>query len=133
MTDLKTAQRLDSLENALRRLREALAEPETNSLVIDGTIQRFEFVVELYWKTLKRFLAFEGIETQTPREALQQAYQARWLEDETVWLGMLRDRNLTSHIYDESQARKVYARIKEYFPELQRSFEFLRSRFQPGT
>jgi len=37
---------------------------------IDGTIQRFEFVIELYWKTLKRLLALEGINTYTPRESL---------------------------------------------------------------
>jgi nucleotidyltransferase substrate binding protein (TIGR01987 family) len=93
----KPSQSLVNLATALERLREALQEPEANKLAVDGTIQRFEFVFELYWKTLKRLLAWEGIQTQTPRETLQRAYQAGWLADETAWLQMLRDRSQTSH------------------------------------
>lgn len=47
----KTEQSLENLENALKRLGEALSEPEINSLTIDGTIQRFEFSFELFWKS----------------------------------------------------------------------------------
>jgi len=46
MTELRAAQSLQHLGRALERLREALQEPEVNSLVVDGTIQRFEFVIE---------------------------------------------------------------------------------------
>ena len=129
MTDQKAAQSLENLERALRRLEEALQEPDTNSLVIDGTIQRVEFVVELYWKTFKRLLAVEGIVANTPREALQKAYAARWIEDETAWLQMLRDRNETSHIYDEAAARRIYEHIRLNFPVLKRTFRFLADRF----
>jgi nucleotidyltransferase substrate binding protein (TIGR01987 family) len=73
MSELRAAQSLQHLGRALERLREALQEPEANSLVVDGTIQRFEFVIELYWKTLKHFLIAEGILTNTPRESLQRA------------------------------------------------------------
>jgi nucleotidyltransferase substrate binding protein (TIGR01987 family) len=90
------------LGEVITRLGEALAESPENSLIVDGTIQRFEFVIELFWKTLKRLLEWEGIQTQTPRETLQRAYQAGWLADETVWLKMLRDRNQTSHLYNEA-------------------------------
>lgn len=71
MSDGKITQSLVNLENALSRLREALQEPHHNALIIDGTIQRFEFVLELYWKTLKRLLANEGIEANTPKETLK--------------------------------------------------------------
>src|SRR2546426_12801535 len=73
MRKKKQSQSLRNLGAALERLREALQEPETNSLVVDGTIQRFEFVIELFWKTLKRLVAAEGIQTGTPREAIQRA------------------------------------------------------------
>lgn len=128
MTEGKAALSVHNLGNALERLGEALAEPEDSSLVVDGTIQRFEFVIELFWKTLKRLLEFEGITARTPREALQAAYQAGWLEDETAWLQMLRDRNEASHIYDEAAARRIYADIRRYFPELERTYRFLRGR-----
>ena len=130
MTDLKIRQSLANLGRALDRLREALHEPEGSSLVVDGTIQRFEFVIELYWKTLKRMLAAEGIETSTPREALQEAFQAHWLADETAWLEMLRDRNLTSHVYDEAISIQIVARIRQNFPELERTYKFLQHRSQ---
>jgi nucleotidyltransferase substrate binding protein (TIGR01987 family) len=126
----KPNQSLINLGAALERLAEALQEPTENKLAIDGTIQRFEFVIELYWKTLKRLLAWEGIQTQTPREALQRAYQAGWLADETAWLQMLRDRNQTSHLYHEAMARQIYDHIKQYFPEMERTYHFLQQHVQ---
>jgi nucleotidyltransferase substrate binding protein (TIGR01987 family) len=126
----KPSQSLVNLATALERLREALQEPEANKLAVDGTIQRFEFVIELYWKTLKRLLAWEGIQTQTPREALQRAYQAGWLTDETAWLQMLRDRNQTSQLYNEALAHEIYDHIKQYFPEMERTYQFLQQQFQ---
>jgi len=119
------------LADALERLREALAEPVTNSLAIDGTIQRFEFTIELFWKALKRLLAYEGIDTSTPRETLQQAYQAGWLTNETAWLDMLRDRNQTSHAYDKALARQIYERVRVNFPELERALKTLRLHLPP--
>ncbi|MBE0510941.1 MAG: nucleotidyltransferase substrate binding protein, partial [Gammaproteobacteria bacterium] len=60
MSEEKIQQSLTNLGRALTRLEEALKEPDTNSLVIDGTIQRFEFVIELFWKAFKRILSREG-------------------------------------------------------------------------
>lgn len=120
MSERKLRQSVENLERALNRLGEALAEPLDNPLAIDGTIQRFEFALELTWKALKRLLEREGIEAATPRSTLKQAYAAGWIEDETAWLQMLRDRNATSHIYDEKTARRVYESIKANYPELTR-------------
>jgi len=130
MSDSKIAQSLANLGAALDRLAEALQEPETNSLVVDGTIQRFELVIELYWKTLKRILADEHIQANTPKEVLQQAYRVNWLINEDAWLQMLKDHNETSHIYNEQMARKIYEHIHEYFPELQCTYHFLKQRFE---
>lgn len=112
------ARSISNLERALDRLGEALDEPETNKLAIDGTIQRFEFAFELAWKALRRFLLHEGIETATPREALKQANAAGWIENEAVWLQMLKDRNESSHVYDEDKARAIYQRIQVSYPSL---------------
>ena len=81
-----------------------------DDLVVDGTIQRFEFSVALFWKTLRRILHDNGIEAGTPREAAQSAYQAQWLNEEEIWIHMLHD-HLTSHTYQEEIAREIYARI----------------------
>lgn len=88
---------IESLGKALARLHESLSFDLSQPLVVDACIQRFEFCIELTWKTLKKCLALEGIEANTPRESIQLAYNAHWINDETAWLSMLKDRNLTSH------------------------------------
>lgn len=113
----KTGQSIRNVQQALSRLKEALETPEDeqSSLLVDGTIQRFEFCIELFWKLLRRVLLESGIETGTPREAIQKAYQARWIEDESLWIQMLRDRNQTSHTYEEDLAIEIFRRIPDYY------------------
>ncbi|ASK62357.1 nucleotidyltransferase [Virgibacillus phasianinus] len=130
MSRRKAMQSLANLEKALARLEEALDEDDMNSLYIDGTIQRFEFTFELFWKTIKRLLEEEGIEAKTPKETLKQAYAIDWLQDEHAWLQMLRDRNETSYVYDENKARQIYENIVDYFPKMKRTFKQLNERFQ---
>jgi nucleotidyltransferase substrate binding protein (TIGR01987 family) len=130
MSDSEDARSVATLARSLERLREALAQPEANPLAIDGTIQRFEFAIELFWKTLRRLLLREGVTTTTPREALTEAFRAGWLADEAAWLQMMRDRNETSHTYDESTARRIYANIRKAFPEMERTCRALQGRLR---
>jgi nucleotidyltransferase-like protein len=44
----------DDLGRSLDRLGEALAVSEDEPLAVDGTIQRFEFTFELFWKAVRR-------------------------------------------------------------------------------
>lgn len=122
---------LCELGKALDRLGEALMrDAETDSLVLDATIQRFEFAVELCWKTLKKLLETEGEEAKTPRQALQKAYTVGWLDNEALWLAILNDRNLTSHTYKEDLAREIYAHIRQhYYGALRNLHQFLLSRY----
>ncbi len=130
MTNPRSWQSLQNLNRAVQRLCEALQEPQDSSLVVDGTIQRFEFVFELFWKSFKLLLTEEGIEVMTPREALRQAYKVKWIDDEEAWLQMLHDRNQTSHLYDEAAAMRIYRHIRKHFPELERALKFLKERFE---
>lgn len=94
--------------------------------MIDATIQRFEFSIELFWKTLKRQLAYEGIETTTPRETMKHAYKSGWLHEEAPWIDMLNDRNRSSHIYNEEMAIEIYDHIRSYQKELAHTYQFSR-------
>jgi len=53
--DVRWRQRLQSFSRALSLLRSALADgPDAlNDLEKEGTVQRFEYTVELAWKALK--------------------------------------------------------------------------------
>ncbi|MFM7275753.1 MAG: HI0074 family nucleotidyltransferase substrate-binding subunit, partial [Gammaproteobacteria bacterium] len=98
--------------SALDRLDEALALPADAPLLIDGTMQRFEFCFELAWKSLKLMLSEqEGIAIASPRQALEQAFALGWILPEEPWLQMLQDRNLSSHTYRQGLAREIHARI----------------------
>ncbi len=112
---------LMSLESALDRLREALALPiDAHPIALDGTIQRFEFCYELVWKTVQRFARSVGLDPRSPRDAFRVAYGQGWIEDEDLWLSMLRDRNLTSHTYKIELALEIYGRIRSYYTEMKR-------------
>ena len=128
MSAEKVRQSMENLGRALERLNEALQE-ECNEFMIDATIQRFEFCIELFWKTLKRQLAYEGIEATTPRETVKHAYKNDWLREETLWIDMLDDRNRTSHIYSEEMAIEIYGHIKDYHKELAQTYQFLADRY----
>ena len=119
---------LVALGNALNRLAESLSYDASQPLVVDASIQRFEFCIELTWKTLKKALAAEGIEANTPRECMSQAYAAHWLADETAWLSMLKDRNLTSHTYKEALAVEIYSRLPGHLAAMQSLYQVLLAR-----
>jgi nucleotidyltransferase substrate binding protein (TIGR01987 family) len=130
MSKRKVDDSLANLKKAIDRLREALEVPRTDPLVVEGTIQRFEFVIEIFWKALKRALEYEGIVVKTPRESLKQAFAAGWLSDETAWLDMLDTRNTTSHLYlHEDLVEEAYDDIIKNFPALERTYQFLRDRY----
>ncbi len=120
---------INALENALTRLNESLQFDLSQPLVVDACIQRFEFCIELTWKTLKRCLAIEGIEANTPRECIQQAYSIHWINDESAWLSMLKDRNLTSHTYKETLALEIYHRLPEHYLAMANLYRVINERF----
>ncbi|HXF28707.1 MAG TPA: HI0074 family nucleotidyltransferase substrate-binding subunit, partial [Chlamydiales bacterium] len=92
--------------------------------------KRFEFCFESFWKVLKRYLSQEGIDAISPREVLEKAYQLNWIDDESVWLEMLRDRKQTAHVYDEEEAEKVFQHVRNfYYPVMKRSYDALEKKF----
>ena len=98
---------------ALGRLEAALGQdPRTTDLVVDGTIQRFEFAFELAWKLMQAILKVHGIEAASPRTAIKEAFRVGWLPDGEGWIDMLEDRNKTSQLYDETAAQAIYDKIK---------------------
>ena len=108
---------------------ESLAFDLSQPLVVDACIQRFEFSIELTWKMLKKCLAIEGIEVNTPRESIQQAYAIHWLNDESEWLSMLKDRVLTSQTYKDDLALEIYRRLPAHFAAMMALYQLLNTRF----
>ena len=109
-------QRKNDYENALKRLKEALIEDES------------EFTFELAWKCMKDYLEYLGLENKTgsPREVIQLSYKQNIIEDGELWIEMMLSRNSLSHLYDEGISREIYNDIKERFVK---EFEKLENKF----
>ncbi len=107
--------KLNNFQNALATLEEAVSDFDKTALLLvrDGVIQRFEFTAELAWKTVREYLIDEGIaEINTPKSVMKAAFAANLVDDGDGWIGILNDRNATSHIYDEDEADKIFERIR---------------------
>lgn len=107
--------KLENLNKALKRLKEAAAEMNenhSNDVIRDGLIQRFEFTYELAWKTTKDYLEDIGImDKNSPKAVFKEAYGQKLIKNEEAWLYMIKDRNMTSHLYQEKMAKEIAERI----------------------
>ncbi len=65
---------IERLKQAVARLEDALGRVR-DDLDRDGAIQRFEFTVELLWKTLAIQLEYQGITCQSPRNCIKLAFR----------------------------------------------------------
>ncbi|QPK63183.1 nucleotidyltransferase substrate binding protein [Methylomonas sp. LL1] len=134
MSKRKLQDSLDNLEKVLENLERAVLIPKDRELVAEGTIHRFEMTIELFWKTLRRAIQYEGTRVQTSRESLREAFRLGWLHDEQVWLDMLDSRNTTSHEYlAEQLAEDNYDDVVKVTPIIRQAFNLLRSRYPKST
>ena len=122
--DVRWKQRFHSFERGLILLREALARGPAalNQLEREGTIQRFEFCLELAWKTAKDYLEYSGVVIQpvAPRQVIKEAFAAGVVSEGQVWVDMLTHRNLLSHTYDcDVFEQAIEALVARYLPALE--------------
>ena len=112
---MKKQNKLDNFQKAILRLQEAVEEytkNQTNDVLRDGLIQRFEFTYELAWKATKAVLEDLGIvDIRSPKATFIEAFSQGLIQKETTWLMMLKDRNMTTHVYKEEIADEIAQRI----------------------
>lgn len=106
--------KIEQLEKAFENLKIIIEayEKEKDKIIKDGLrdsiIQRFEFVTELSWKLMKKYLDENLVlEVYSPRSVIKESYKQDLIENGELWLDILEDRNLTSHTYDENIANRI--------------------------
>lgn len=113
--------KVENFKKAVDRLSEGILELQANksSVVRDGVIQRFEFTTELAWKAAREYLMDQGfVDINSPKSVMKEAFSYGLITDDKIWIQLLNDRNLTSHIYKEEIADEICERIiKTYFQE----------------
>lgn len=127
LSDKLIEERYEDYKKALERLKEAMLE-EPTEIIIDGTIQRYEFTFELAWKIMKDYLEYNGFidGLSSPRNIIQLAFQNKIIKNGDIWIQMMLDRNLLSHLYDEEKSREIYNNIKNsYLAQFEQLKQFL--------
>ncbi len=121
--------KIENFKKATLRLNEAcLLYDIQNDIVQDSIIQRFEFTFSLAVAAMKSYLENQGVvlEETYPRSIFKIAFKHGLIHDEDVWIGLLLDRNLTSHIYNQSVAQEISERIVlKYLTQFQKLLEKL--------
>lgn len=112
--------RFDNYRRAFTLLREAI-EQETplTQLEKEGVIQRFEYTMELAWKTLKDYLESESVvfDQITPRAVIRRAFEAGVITQGEIWQKALDSRNRMSHTYNFDTFERVIEDIQSTYLE----------------
>jgi nucleotidyltransferase substrate binding protein (TIGR01987 family) len=110
-------------EKALLTLQEALVELSKVSkkdqlsqyrMIRDALVQRFEFSVELAWKTAAKSL---GSSSTAPKPVIREMAQNSFISDVQKWFDFIEGRNKTSHAYDEDIADAIVKIAQSFYPE----------------
>lgn len=125
-------QRFENLEKSVQNLkdiRDCIKREGINKIYTMALIQAYEIVFELSWKTLKDYLEYNGITTDTPRETIKEAFAKNIISDGQVWIEMMEARNKTSHTYKEEFATELCNDIlNTYIPKINILTEFLKGK-----
>lgn len=131
---MRWQQRFQNFERAFQLLQDIMKEHAKgkifNPLEQEGIVQRFNFTIELAWKTLKDKMESDGFvfELVSPKVVLKKAYQTKYIQNIEIWLAMIDDRNLMSHTYDFGTFERILESIKnKYFKCFEEMyFQFLK-------
>ncbi|MCB0385735.1 MAG: nucleotidyltransferase substrate binding protein [Bdellovibrionales bacterium] len=104
---------VQALENSLKAYKSE-SDTEKKKMIRDSVIQRFEFCVELSWKTAVKVL---GLTTSAPKPAIRDMARAGLIANPDKWFQFIEARNKTSHAYDEKIAEEVYQVAESYLKE----------------
>jgi len=113
---------LAEFEKAVLALEKALSLEKTD-ITRDASIQRFEFCVELAWKSSRKVM---GSATTAPKQVVREMAQNSLIKDVDFWLQAIDQRNLSSHTYNEALADQVYQFASDFLSKAQNLLEQLK-------
>lgn len=113
--------KFDNFKNSLNVLKKVDHNKTKNDEIYrTGVIGQFNLTFELAWKVLQAVLRASGVaeaENGSPREIVKLGFRFGMIDEEKEWLNMLKDRNVSVHIYNEDAIDEVIDRIIEsYIP-----------------
>jgi len=129
----KLSELLHSLHHALNDFKKSLdADMNKYDLleqnwIQNAQIQKFEFCIELLWKTAKVYFESEGEILLTPRQNIKALFIHQIVMEEGYLqlLDCLESRNLLSHIYKTEMFDTVTPKMNLHFTAIMSAFEGL--------
>ncbi len=120
--DIRWKQRFAHFVNALKQLKNAKniqTERNFTELELQGVIQAFEVTQALSWKVMKDFLENQGkTDLFGSKNAVKEAFNVGLITYGDTWLEMIKSRNQTSQIYDQSEILEILVVIlNEYYEQ----------------
>ena len=120
--DIRWLQRFSNFRKAFNQLDSAVQlseERELSDLEKQGLIQAFEYTYELSWNMIRDYFRWQGNTGITgSRDAIREAFANGLIEDGDGWMRMLKDRNRTSHTYNEETAQEILKNILQLYHPL---------------
>jgi nucleotidyltransferase substrate binding protein (TIGR01987 family) len=114
--DIRWKQRFSNYRKALAQLTKFIDKGDLNELEEQGLIQAFEYTHELAWNLLRDYLRDQGAQNiNGSKDAVRSAFQVGLIEDGETWMDMIKDRNRTSHTYNQVTAEAIATNIKSRF------------------
>ncbi|NBB80855.1 MAG: DUF86 domain-containing protein [Verrucomicrobia bacterium] len=128
MMDRTIRESFQDFKRILEQFSEVMATPESelDSRDRDSAILRFELCYEVCWKVLQRLVRDQGFESSGPRSAFEKAFALGWIEDESVWYDLLKDRNIAIHVYREEWAEALFQRLPNYLKAFEKLCDTLK-------
>lgn len=135
--DIRWQQRFQNYKKALAKLGEAVQldiERPLSELERQGVIQAFEYTHELAWKVMQDFFIYQGnTDIKGSRDATRQAFSVELITDGENWMEMIKNRNLTSHTYNEEISDEIYTNIVHTFYSLFLKFQETMERIKANS
>lgn len=120
--DVRWVQRFSNFKKAFGQLDSAVKLCQTrdlSDLEKQGLIQAFEYTYELSWNLIRDYFRWQGnANIVGSRDAIREAFANGLVEDGEGWMRMLKDRNRTSHTYNEETAREILENILTQYHSL---------------
>lgn len=129
--DIRWKQRFSNYKKALAKLSSGIALIQKSDILTadvvemlqEGLIQRFEYTLELAWNVMKDYEQEQGVSDITgSKSAMRHALSMGLIED-AEWMNTIKDRNLSSHDYDQKVADGIRGKIISIYYPLFLKFE----------
>ncbi len=117
---------VSSLSDCLRTLKkasvayESVGDEDMKELIGDAYIQRFEYTLEIAWKTMKRYLKQvrgKKEDDLTINNIFRMMESYGFIRSWETWRKYYEYRNNTSHGYDQEKAQELISKIAGFIEE----------------